>query len=152
MIMPIGIIQQSTEEGATFKLTRPGDHSILKTNSSVVVWNAQIDQEDIISGVMVRGQITEIGPTSATFTTAESWADPNWPKDTEVLVPGNFVHLALPGSFEIARSQIATQDEMEFLERIEIARQVKEARERNDTGMDAASPYGVFPQDPSPNK
>ena len=80
MIMPIGIIQQPTEEGATFRLTRPGDHSILKTNSPVVVLKAQIDQEDIISGVMVRGQITKIGPTTAAFTTAESWADPTGPK------------------------------------------------------------------------
>ena len=37
MIMPIGIIYQSTEDGAIFKLTRPGDHSTLKINSSVMV-------------------------------------------------------------------------------------------------------------------
>ena len=69
---------------------------------------AQIDQQDIISGVMVWGQVTEIGLTTANFATVEYWADPNWPKDTNILVPGNFVHLALPGSFEIDRSQIAT--------------------------------------------
>ena len=34
MIMPIGIIEQSTEDGAIFKLTRPEDHSALKINSS----------------------------------------------------------------------------------------------------------------------
>ena len=134
MIMPIGIIQQPTEEGATFRLTRPGDHSIIKTNSPVVVLKAQIDQEDIISGVMVRGQITEIGPATATFTTVESWADPNWPKDTDVLVPGSFVHLALPGSFEIDRRQIATREEEKFLEKLEMDRQLKEARERKASG------------------
>ena len=134
MIMPIGIIEQPTEKGATFRLTRPRDRSILKTNSSVVVWNAQIDQEDIISGVMIRGQVTEIGPATATFKTAESWADPHWPKDTDILVPGNFVHLALPGSFEIDRSQIATPDEEKFLQKLEQARQLKEVRKRNDSG------------------
>ena len=134
MIMPIGIIEQPTEEGATFRLTRPGDHSTLKTNSPVVIWNAQIDQEDIISGVMVRGQITEIGPDTATFTTAESWVDPNWPKDTDILVPGSFGHLALPDSFKIDRSQIATREEEKFLEKLELDRQLKEVRERNDSG------------------
>ena len=98
----------------------------------MVVWNSQIDQEDIISGVMVRGQITEIGPAIAIFTTAESWADPNWPKDTDILVPGNFVHLALPDSFEIDRSQIATRDEEKFLQKLERARQLKEVEERKD--------------------
>ena len=39
MIMPIGIIEQSTEDGATFILTRPGDHNILKVNSPVMVRN-----------------------------------------------------------------------------------------------------------------
>ena len=133
MIMPIGIIEHPTEEGAIFKLTRPGDHSILKTNSPVVVLKAQIDQEDIISGVMIRGQITEIGPATATFTTVEFWADPNWPKDTDILVPGNFVHLALPDSFEINRSQIATREEEKFLEKLEMDRQIKEVREKNDS-------------------
>ena len=128
MIMPIGIIEQSTEEGATFRLTRPGDRSILTINSPVVVLKAQIDQEDIISGVMVRGQVTEIGLTTAAFATVESWADPNWTKDTDVLVPGNFVHLALPGSFEIDRRQIATPDEEEFLERLEMDRDKNDSR------------------------
>ena len=134
MIMPIGIIKQSTGDGATFKLTRPGDRSTLKTNSPVVVLKAQIDQEAIISGVMVRGQVTEIGLTTATFTTVEYWADPNWPKDTDVLVPGNFIHLAMPDSFEIDGSQIATREEEKFLEKLETARQLKEVRERNNPG------------------
>ena len=128
MIMPIGIIEQSTGDGATFKLTRPGDHSNLKINSPVVVLKAQIDQQDFISGVMVRGQVTEIGLTTANFATVEYWADPNWPKDTDILVPGNFVHLALPNSFELDPTQIATQEETEFLEKLEMD------REKNDSG------------------
>ena len=144
MIMPIGIIEHPTEDGATFRLTRPGDHSTLKTNSPVVVLKAQIDQEDIISGVMVRGQITEIGPTSATFTTSESWADPHWPKDTEILIPENFVHLALPDSFEIDRSQIATRDEEKFLEKLEMDRQLKEVQQRKD--------FRLRQQHPRPNQ
>ena len=122
MIMPIGIIEKSTEEGATFRLTRPGDHNTLKTNSPVVVWNAQIDQEDVISGVMVRGQITEIGPATATFKVTESKIGPYWPKDADTLAPGSFVHLALPDSFEIDRSQIATTDEEKFLDKLEMDR------------------------------
>ena len=134
MIMPIGIIEHSTEDGAIFKLTRPGDHSTLKINSPVMVWNTHRDNEDIPSGVMVRGKITEIGPATATFTTAESWVDSNWPKDVDTLAPGCFVHLGLPNSFEIDRSQITTRDEGKFLEKLEMDRQLKEVRKRNDSG------------------
>ena len=133
-IMPIGIIEQSTEDGAIFKLTRPGDDSALKINSPVMVWNTHRDDEDIPSGVMVRGHVTEIGPTTATFKVVESRLGPYWPKDTDVLVPGSFVHLALPGSFDVDRCQIATREEEKFLVKLEMARQFKEVRERNDSG------------------
>ena len=86
MIMPIGIIQQPTEDGATFILTRPGDHNILKVNSPVMVRNTHRDDEDIPSGVMVRSQVTEIGPTTATFKVVESKIGPYWPKDADTLV------------------------------------------------------------------
>ena len=133
-IMPIGIIKQSTENGAIFKLTRPGHPTTLKINSPVVAWNAQIDQEDIISGVMIRGQVTEVGTTTATFKVVESKVGPYWPKDADTLAPGSFVHLALLDSFEIDRSQIATRNEEKFLEKLEMDRQIKEVRKRNDSG------------------
>ena len=135
MIMPIGIINQSTGDGAIFILTRPGNPSILKINSSVIVRNTHWDQDEIPSGVMVRGHITQIGPTTATFKVTESKIGPYWPKDADTLAPGSFVHLALPDSFDVDRSQIATQEEEKFLERIELARQLKEVRERNDSRL-----------------
>ena len=95
-IMPIGIIEQSTENGAIFTLTRPGDHSTLKIHSPVRVWNTHWDQDEIPSGAMVRGHITEIGPTTATFKVVESKIGPYWPQDADPLAPGCFVHLALP--------------------------------------------------------
>ena len=134
MIMPIGIIEQSTEDSAIFKLTRPGDDSTLKINSPVMVWNTDRDDEDIPSGVMVRGHITEIGPTTATFKVVESKIGPYWPKDADPLAPGSFIHLALHNSFEVDRSQIATRDEEKLLEKLETTRQLKEVRERNDSG------------------
>ena len=134
MIMPIGIIQQPTEDGATFRLTRPGNHSTLKINSSVIVRNTHSDHEDIPSGVMIRGQVTEIGPTTATFKMVESKVGPCWPKDADTLASGCFVRLALPDSFEIDRSQIATRDEWKFMEKLEVARQLNEVREKKDTG------------------
>ena len=133
-IMPVGIIEQSTEDGATFILTRQGDHTTLKIASPVTVWNTHWDQDEIPSGVMVRGHITEIGPTTATFKVTESKISPYWPQDADPLAPGCFVHLALPNSFELDPSQIATQEETEFLEKMEMDRQLKEAREKNDSG------------------
>ena len=84
-IMPIGIIEQSTGKGVTFILTRPGDPRILKINSSVMVRNTHRDDEDIPSGAMVRGHVTEIWPTTATFKVVESQVDPYWPKDVDTL-------------------------------------------------------------------
>ena len=124
-IMPVGIIEQSTEDGAIFKLTRPGDHSSLKIDSPVTISNTHWDQDEIPSGVMVRGHITEIGPTTGAFKVVESKIGPYWPKEADPLAPGSFVHLALPDSFDVDRSQIATQEEEKLLERIELARQFK---------------------------
>ena len=66
----------------------------------------------------------------------EIWAKigPYWPKDADPLAPGSFVHLALHNSFEVDRSQIATRDEEKLLEKLETTRQLKEVRERNDSG------------------
>ena len=133
-IMPVGIIKQSTKEGAIFTLTRPRDHRILKINSSVMVWNTHWDHDEIPSGVMVRGHVTEIGPTTATFKVVESKIGPYWPKEADPLAPSCFVHLALPDSFEIDRSQIATWGEEKFLEKLDMDRQLKEVREKNDSG------------------
>ena len=144
-IMPIGIIKQSTEEGASFILTRPGDDSTLKINSPVRVWNTHWDQDEIPSGVMIRGHVTEIGPTTATFKVTESKIGPYWPKDADTLAPGPFVHLALPDSFEVDRSQIATQEEEKLLDRIELAQQFKEGRKRKDSRSTTAKP----PPEPS---
>ena len=134
MIMPIGIIEQSTGDGATFKLTLPGDSSSIKINSSVIVRNTHRDDEDTPSGVMVRGHVTEIGPTTATFKVAESRIGPYWPNDADTLVPGCFVHLAPPDSFEMDHSQIATREEEKFREKMEMDRQLKEVREKDDSG------------------
>ena len=133
MIMPVEMIEQPTEDEATSILTRPGDHSILKINSPVTVRNTHCDQEDIPSGARVRGHVTEIGPTTATFKVMESRIGPYWPKDADTLTPGCFVHLTLPDSFEVDRSQIATPEEEKFLDNFEMDRQLKEIRKRNDS-------------------
>ena len=75
-IMPVGIIEQSTGDSATFTLTRPGDPNILKINSSVMVRNTHWDQNEIPSGAMVRGYVTELGPTTATFQVVETKMGP----------------------------------------------------------------------------
>ena len=99
----------------------------------MTVRNTRWNHEDIPSGVIVRGLVTEIGPTTAAFKVTESRIGPYWPKDAETLAPGSLVHLALPDSFDLDPSQIATQEEMEFLERAELAQQLKEVRERKDS-------------------
>ena len=78
--------------------------------------------------------ITEIRPATGAFKMVESQIGPYWPKVADTLAPGCFVHLALPNSFEMDPRQIATQEETEFLEKLETARQLKEVPERNDSG------------------
>ena len=135
--MPVGIIEQSTEDGAIFKLTRPGrPHHLSESTHRVMVWNAHWDQDEILSGVMIRGQVTEIGPTTATFKVrsksntrpllAERRGSPSRRAASSTL-PG-------PTSFEIDRSQIATPDEEKFLQKMEMDRQLKEVGRRNDSG------------------
>ena len=132
-IMPIGIIEQSTEDIAIFTLTRPEDRSTLKINARVMVWNTHRDDEDVPSGVMVWGHLAEIGATTATFKTDEISTGPYYPKDADPLAPGSFVYLALSNFFEVDRSQIATQDEKQFLEKLEMDRQLKEVQRRKDS-------------------
>ena len=138
--MPIGIIKDSTEDDATFILTRPGDDRTLKINSPVRVWNTHWDQDEIPSGVMVRGHITEIGPTTGAFKVVESKIGPYWPKEVDPLAPGSFVHLAMPDSFDVDRSQIATQEEEKLLEKLEMDRQLKDVRERKASGITTETP------------
>ena len=73
------------------------------------------------------------GPTSAILTVQESKIGPYWPKDADTLAPGSFIHLALPDSFDVNHRQIGTQEEKEFLERIELAQREKtpELRQQN---------------------
>ena len=139
-IMPIGIIQKSTKDSAIFTLTRPEDRSTLKINSPVRVWNTHWDQDEILSGVMIRGHVTEIGPTTATFKVTESRIGPYWPKHTDTLAPGSLVHLALPDSFDVDQSQIATQEEEKLLDRIELAQQLEEVQKRKTSGMTTETP------------
>ena len=80
------------------------------------------------------------GPTSATLTVQESKIGPYWPKDADTLAPGSFIHLALPDSFDVNHRQIGTQEEKEFLERIELAQLIKEGRERKDSRITTAKP------------
>ena len=132
-IMPVAIIEQSTEDGATFILTRQGDHSTPQINAPVMVWNAHWDQDEILSGVMIRVQVTEIGPTTATFKMVESKVGPCWPKDADTLASGCFVRLALPDSFDVDRSQVATPYEEKFLDKMETDRQLKEIQNRKNS-------------------
>ena len=103
MIMPIGIIEQHTEDSAIFKLTRPGDDSALKINSPMMVWNTHLDHEDTPSGVIVRGHVTEIDPTTATFKVTESKIGPYWPKHADTLAPSSTLPCPTPSRWTAAK-------------------------------------------------
>ena len=94
--MPIGIIDQPTETGATFTMTRPHERKELKPGTPVIVWDFH---QDFDAMARVRGQITKVSNTTASFISLEYRIDPSWPDHIDPIGAGNGVYLAESGSF-----------------------------------------------------
>ena len=130
VLMPIGIIDEPNNSGAVFTMTRPGDRNELKPGDFVTVWNFHQDFEAL---ARVRGRISEVGQTAASFVVTESQLDPSWPDHIDPLGAGNAVYLADPDSFQpdITRG-FASPEEFEMLTKF--ARQHEEATGIKPTG------------------
>ena len=111
-IMPLGFIDSPTETGATFILSNPEDSRNLKTETPITVWRYSPEQLVI---ARLRGYVSAIGYSTATFTTIETQSDPRWPEDQEILHPATPVYLALPDSFDPNPSRMLSQEDSEAL-------------------------------------
>ena len=111
-IMPLGFIDRPTETGATFILSNPEDSFSLKNRTPITVWRYSPEHLAIAK---LRGYVSAVGYTTATFTTIETRRDPKWPEDQEILRPETPVYLALPDSFDPNPSRMLSQEDAEAL-------------------------------------
>ena len=114
-INPLGFIDRPTVDGAVILLTNPEDSLSLRLPTPITVW--RYCPEHLALGKL-RGRITEVGYTTATFVTDEAQTDPRWPEDEKLLRPAAPVFLAIEGSFEPDPSRKLTPEKTEALRRI----------------------------------
>ena len=105
IIMPIGIIEEPTPVGATFRLTPQGQKAELRTDAHVTVWRYHPEK---LAMAKYNGRITQVGDDTATFAILRVEVDERWPAEINPLGAGAPVYLALRGSFEPDTSRTAT--------------------------------------------
>ena len=114
-IMPFGFIDRPTDTGATFILTNPEDSFSLKPGTPVTVW--RYSPEHLAIG-RLRGCVSAVGYTTATFATVECRNDPRWPKDLPVIRRAAPVFLALADSFDPDPERKLTPDQAQAMRRL----------------------------------
>ena len=114
-IMPLGFVERTTQDGALIMLTRPKESVTLKPGTPVTAWRYSRRH---LALAKARGKISEVGYTSATVTTLETWTDSRWPLKEAILIRKTPVYLAVPDSFEPDLSQMITQDDTDAFDRL----------------------------------
>ena len=113
-INPLGFIDRPTQNGAVILLTNPEESLSLRPGTPITVW--RYSPEHLALGKL-RGRITAIGYTTATFVTEDTQKGPRWP-DEDLVRPAAPVFLALEGTFEPDPSRKLTQEQAEAMQRI----------------------------------
>ena len=114
-INPLGFIDRPTQDGAVILLTNPEESLSLRPDTPITVW--RYSPEHLALGKL-RGRITTIGYTTATFVTDETETDPRWPDELPIIRAAAPVFLALEGTFEPDPSRKLTQERAEAMHRI----------------------------------
>ena len=114
-IMPLGFIDRITRDETVFLLTNPEDSKTIGAGTPVTVW--RYSQEHLALG-KVRGLITAVGYTTATFAVGETSTDSRWPDDMDVLSPKTPVFLAQEDSFEPDTSRAVTPEKAEAFSKL----------------------------------
>ena len=128
-IMPLGFVDRKTEAGTVFLLTNPRESKSLRPYTPVAVWT--YSPAHLALG-KVRGRITAVGYTTATFSAVETSLDTRWPQDQDVLRPKAPVFLAKEGSFEPDLSRMLTPEQAEEIQRL--AGRYREITRSNEMG------------------
>ena len=96
-VMPIGIIEEATPAGATFRLTPQGQRHNITPDVQVTVWRYHPGQ---LAMARFSGRITRVDKDTAAFAILRAEVDDRWPIDINPLGAGAPVYLARRGSFE----------------------------------------------------
>ena len=113
-IMPLGFIDRTTNEGTAFLLTNPADSLGIKLGTPVTVWRYL---QEHLALAKLRGNITAVGYTTATFTTSDYSTDPRWPDEEPILAPTSPVFLALEESYDPDPARKITPEKAEAFQR-----------------------------------
>ena len=113
-IMPLGFIDRTTDDGTIFLLTNPEDSLGLRLGTPITVWRYSHEH---LTLAKLRGTITAVGYTTATFTTSESQTDPRWPEHEPILAPAAPVFMALKESFDPDPARKVTPEKAEAFQR-----------------------------------
>ena len=113
-IMPLGFVDRITHEGTIFLLTNPEDSKELCPGSPVTVWRYLPQSQ---ARAKLRGSITAVGYTTATFSTTEFEKDPTWPDGEPILIPDTPVFLALEDSYDPDPARKVTAEKAEAFQR-----------------------------------
>ena len=128
-ILPLGFVYRKTEAGTILLLTNPGEPQNLKPDTPVTVWT--YSPEHLALG-KVRGLITAVGYTTATFSSVETSLDARWPQDQDVLRPNAPVFLAQEGSFEPDLSRMLTPEQAGAIQKV--AKRYREITKPSEPG------------------
>ena len=113
-IIPLGFIDRTTDEGTVFLLTNPEDFLGLKLGTPITVWRYS---QEHLALAKLRGAVTAIGYTTATFTASASLTDPRWPQGEPILVPAAPVFMDLEGSYDPDPARKTTPEKAEAFQR-----------------------------------
>ena len=113
-IMPLGFIDRPTDEGSIFLLTNPEDSLSLKVGTPVTVWRYL---QEHLALAKLRGTITAVGHTTATFSSVASETDPRWPEGDPIIMPAAPVFMALKESYDPDPARRITPEKAEAFQR-----------------------------------
>ena len=124
-IMPIGLIEESNDNGGIMTLTRPNLSHTLTCETPILIANEYQGASAFMSGF-----ITEISGTTASFHITSVKIDPNWPAHLDPKGAGMGVYLEDGrGQFMPSMTMWASPGEVEML--IEFA-----TKHQEETGID----------------
>ena len=141
ILMPLGIVEQSSDNAGVLVFTRPTDPSEILPGTPIVINN---EDSRYNAAAAMRGTITEVTGVTASFIIEESDISPQWPTHLDPKGAGNPVYQGLAGTFHPDFNRpFASSAEFQLL--LELAEQ-----HQTDTGIAPAGRayafYHLWPQ------
>lgn len=122
-LMPLGYVDDSTEQGGTFSMARLSDRELIRPGTPVLIRN-----EDSRSNAtaLLRGEVTETTGQTAAFIISDQHIDPDWPDYLDPKGAGNPVYLGIPGTYHPDFNRgFASVEEYQYL--LELAEEHRQA-------------------------